>query len=171
MPPPGDDELDWTGVTAPQSVPRLKVIILTDCSRSALKTKTLLGSNATSVSNEAPAGHLRDAQSLQQLGLRHAVAHAHLVYNTLYINAHSYLACGTAEYVPAYLPTCVPDYSRTCLLTNLLAAHLDALYRLDVIRQLLVLSHPLILPPAEANSGVVPRWIGLLVRVVPGKGV
>ena len=75
------------------------------------------------MSNEAPAGHLRDAQPLKQLGLRHAVAHAHLVYSTKGVDDSTHIllhlrARPSVRYLPTYFPTGVPNYAPTCLLTN-----------------------------------------------------
>ena len=72
------------------------------------------------MSNEAPAGHLRDAQSLQQLGLRHAVAHAHLVYNTLYIMLTLTLRAVLQNMCqPTYLLAYLTTHARAYLLTYL----------------------------------------------------
>ena len=190
----------------PFSLPTRREFSIKSCLLIYTTASTIVGPNYNSVSNEAPARHLRDAQPLQQLGLRHAVAHAHLVYSTAltltlramlqtpasllsYLHAYlisraradvltsnlladfvTYLRTSSLTYGLANLLTDLLTYSLACSLTYLLTIHLDALDRLDVIGQLLVLAHALVLPPTQAHPRIVPRWIGLLVRVVPGNG-
>ena len=74
----------------------------------------------------------------------------------------------SVRYLPTCLLSCVPNYAHTCLLTNLLTAHLDALDRLDVVGQLLVLSDPLVLPPTEAHLVMVRVRVRVRGRVRVG---
>jgi hypothetical protein len=108
----------WEPIQSPHQTRVFNQVVPTDLYTTA---STIVGPNYSSVSNEAPARHLRDAQPLQQLGLRHAVAHAHLVYSTaltLTLRAMLQTPASLLSYLHAYL---ISRARADVLTSNLLA--------------------------------------------------